>query len=287
MHGTLASLSALLLASCGGRVEQISGGLRFPDGLCTVGDTLLVSNSGAVLPSRSAPGDKGYIAQIVDGVVSPYYEADGTLSAPKGMAVSGDYLYVADLGRVHIIRRSTKDKEVIWLPTGEASVSDVEVVGDMLIVSVTGTGHLFALDLAQDGSPAGDEFQPLVSIPGASGLCYTDGRLFVATYCPEGVPPLDENVIYVIDDFVRMEPRRFVERAGQYEGLAAGDGCLYFTDWVGTPPLGRVSLSGAGEVEMIDIELEVPVESPTCVAVMDGAVYVVDMYADRVLRIKN
>ena len=45
---------------------------------------------------------KGYILEFTDTVSRVLIPADGTLSAPKGLLVKDDYLFIADVGKMAV-----------------------------------------------------------------------------------------------------------------------------------------------------------------------------------------
>jgi hypothetical protein len=89
-----------------------ASGFNQPENLVydSVGDVYLVANMGGGGPARD---DNGFISRVApDGrVISLRWIAGGvngaTLDAPKGLAIRGDTLAVADIGAVHYFSRST------------------------------------------------------------------------------------------------------------------------------------------------------------------------------------
>lgn len=276
-------VSVFIMLSCRQQPQVVNEGLRYSESVCAYADTLLIANFGSdELNPLTTPDSAGYIMQMVDGEMSVFYPADGTMSAPKGMAVAGDYLYVADVRRVHVVNLRTRRKYVLPLPSEDAFANHMAVVGDMLLLSVTNNGHILALDLRDDGSPHMSGFQLLATIPGANGLCYSGGRLYVASYNPAG-EPTEENVIYVIDDFDKpYNFTKFLSRPGMYDGLAVHNGYLYFTDWTG-PAVGKVSVADSSEVKLLDIELEQPLEGPAQIGFFDDKLVIPDLPNSRLV----
>lgn len=275
-------LTIVLATSCARTPKVLTGDLRFCEAVCAVGDTILITNFGSdSLNPLTRTDFSGYIMQLVGDELSLWYPADGTLSAPKGMAVAGDYLYVADVSRVHVIHRHTRRKYTIPLSSEDTYANHIAVIGDILLLSVTDNGHILALDLRPDGSPSLSGFQLLTTVPGANGICYAGGRLFIASYNPSGIST-PENVIYTIDDFLRPNPRPFISRPGQYDGLAADDKYLYFTDW-NNASIGRISLSDTTDLTLITPNLDTPLSGPAQLTLYSNRLLIPDLPTSRLI----
>lgn len=172
--GGLLTLAALALAACAGdgadtedgaamdtmggamaedtRVITVADiGLQTPESILhdTEADVYLVSNiNGAPLDKD----DNGYISRIrPDGsVVSLRGWIDGandgvTLHAPKGLALKGDTLFVADIDSVRAFHRTTGE------PLGARGVPNADFLNDLAVVD----GTLYVTDTGMNA-----EFQP-------------------------------------------------------------------------------------------------------------------------------
>lgn len=273
---------AIIATACSRTPTTVDRGLRFCDAVCVADDTILITNFGSTRLNPVTRSDSsGYIMQLTGDDLSTWYPADGTMSAPKGMALTSGYLYVADVCKVHAINRRSHRKTVIPLPPGSDLANHMTVVGDMLLLSVTGNGNILALDLRADGSPSQSGFQLLTTVPGANGLCYAGGRLFIASCNPTG-NPTGENVIYVIDDFTNPQARPFISRSGQYDGLTEYKGRLYFTDWNGGS-VGHVALADTTDIKLLDIRPATQLAGPAKLAVYKDRLYIPDLPNSRVI----
>lgn len=276
---------ALLFTACTlNKDTELSQNIRFSEALALFGDDLLISNFGTEeLNPLDTTENRGYIMRYDGDSLTNFIESNGKFSSPKGMVVVDSFLYVADVNRVNVVNLKTSPYEVsqIWLRGEDIFANHIVVVGDMLLLSVTNSNRVLALSLNEDGSPAADKFEDYFTVAAPNGMLYHEGRLFVASYNTSGTPSA-ENVIYMVDDFSNPEPKRFVERKGQYDGLAFHDGWLYFSDWVGAL-VGRVELTNPDNIEMLSPELEVPLAGPAQIAIKGNRLFVPDLPNSRVV----
>lgn len=277
----------LLCLSCAQKVTVVEDDMfRFCEAVYPMGDTLLISNFGSEQPDPLNRTDSlGYILSYCNGTTEMFFAPDGSMSAPKGMARAGDYLYVADVRRVHAINVLSGKRITIPLASEDAYANHIIVMGDMLLLSVTDTGHILALDLKPDGAPSIAGFQLLTTVPGANGMLYHDGRLFIASYNPQNIVA-DENLIYIIDDFYNPIPRPFISRPGLYDGLALNDNNLYFSDWNGAV-IGKIDMDNPENIEIIDIALDKPLSGPAEISFYDGKLIIPDLPNSRIIIFKD
>lgn len=185
-----------------------------------------------------AADDNGYISRVnpetleitakwIDGGAP-----DVTLNAPKGMAISGDDLYVSDLTVVRRFDRKTgKPKGAIAIP-GSTFLNDVAADGSTLYVSDSGL-KAGANGFEPTGSDAiwkisGDKPQKIASSPGAllrpNGLEIVDGKLWAVSF--------GANELYRIENgkkvYVNTLPK------GSLDGLVhLPDGTFAISSWDG------------------------------------------------------
>jgi hypothetical protein len=153
LHGTLLSGCALLMViGCGGGdaslgdaepgIEIAGVGFMTPESVLadTIADVYLVSN---INGGPADMDDNGFISRVSpEGEVLELKWIDGehpqmTLNAPKGMAIRGDSLFVADIDCVRIYNRVT------GLPAGRICVEGATFLND---VAVGPEGSLFVTD---------------------------------------------------------------------------------------------------------------------------------------------
>lgn len=172
----LAALTPALPASSAGAPEEIAG-FANPESVLVVGDRRFVSNIGAALDPTGKDGDGFISALAADGTLvalRAFPGEGGRLDAPKGMALAGGRLYVADIDRV--VGFDLESRAQVFearLPgSGPTLANDLAAIDDgRLLVTETLGGAVWVLDLA-DG-----RFTRLTdAVPGANGILYDPAR---------------------------------------------------------------------------------------------------------------
>ena len=165
----------------------VNEGLRFCESTYPYQGGILVANFGTAELNPLNTEGKGYIAFYKDGKTQVMVPADGNLSAPKGMFIRQDYLYVCDVNKIvvyHLTDKAEKPK-VISLPEGNLFVNDLAADGNYLYASVTNTDRIFRLDISNPAQPGQPE--EWLQISGPNGLLVRDGMMYVASYPADGV----------------------------------------------------------------------------------------------------
>ncbi len=264
---------------------ELTGGFRFNEGLTVYKNMVLASNFGTANLDPLNTEGKGYIVSVSGNNVKMFIASDGYLSAPKGMAVHQNHLFIADVGKV-VIYNLKKLKEqrprVIEFPEGELFVNDIAVVGDIILVTVTNTGNIYGLDatdINNVGKPA-----LMGNVPGANGIVVSNGFIYCASYDPNGNPTA-ANIIYycdIIGGKGKFEIKPLIPnlKPGQYDGIAITDdgNTLYFSSWTGDEDHGtiyRYDLNGETPVRKIDFG--VPFGGPADICIFDGMIYIPDL----------
>jgi sugar lactone lactonase YvrE len=212
----------------------------------TQADVYLVSNingspldkDGNGFVSRVSPAGELVELKWIDGA------AEGvTLHAPKGMAVSGDTLYVADIDTLRLFDRAT------GAPKGEIAVPGATFLNDLAPASAGG------VYLTDSGLKAGaDGFEPSgsaavyrvhadgtvetllkdASLPGPNGVAEDDGRVLVVTFGANELFTIEDGAKKVLgelpkgglDGLVRLSDGRWAvsswEGQAVYVGPATG-----------------------------------------------------------------
>lgn len=196
-------------------------------------DVYLVSN---INGNPSAADDNGFISRVSPaGQVQALKWIDGasptvTLNAPKGMAIAGDTLYVADITAVRMFDRTTgQPKGAVTVP-GAAFLNDV-VAGPDGAVYVTDTG--VNPDFSPNGKDAVYRIKDGVLSTVAAGAflknpngitILPNGRLLVVTFAPDGT--IYELSTSGAQSHIRRLPK------GQLDGVEAVSGqVLLVSSW--------------------------------------------------------
>lgn len=227
--------------------EKHTSGLRFCESTLPYKDVMLVANFGVEELDPLNTQGKGYISAIDNlGQISVFIENDGNLSAPKGMMVLEGRLFVADVNKlvVYNLRRKSDKPQIIQFPEGELFVNDIASIGNVVVVSVTNTGHIFCFNILDINNLAKVKLNLFADLPGANGIAVHGTKMYVASYNPNG-QAAPENVIYVADlmaEKTEFEPLIENLTPGQYDGIAiSNDGKrVYFTSWTSVDGTGAV-----------------------------------------------
>ena len=266
--------------------EIINEGIRYCESTYPYQEGILVANFGTAELNPLNTEGKGYIVFYKDGKTQVMVPADGNLSAPKGMFIRQDYLYVCDVNKIvvyHLTDKAEKPK-VITLPEGNLFVNDLAADGNYLYASVTNTDRIFRLDISNPAQPGQPE--EWLQISGPNGLLIRDGVMYVASYPADGVTK-EANVIYRIDNLKQPVAHKLTKVTGQYDGIAfSSDGkSLIVTNW--TPAqLSRIDLA-SGKMSPLPLKLEQPLIGPADITVKDGFIYIPDLPNSRVVVVKE
>lgn len=225
-------------------------------------DMYLVSNINGEPLGRD---DNGFIARVrPDGTVETLKWIDGaaedvTLNAPKGLALKGDTLFVADIDSVRAFHRES------GAPLGARGVPDADFLNDLVVAG----GTLYVTDTGVDASfsptgraavyrfgPSGAEAVARgESLSGPNGLAARNGDLLVAPFGSADVRRLtaggggaDEGEGTGAGDVVATLP------GGQLDGIIAlDDGGFLASSWE-TSTVYRVSADGEAVAVVENVE---------------------------------
>jgi sugar lactone lactonase YvrE len=214
-------------------------------------DVYLISNINGTPFDKD---DNGFIARVSPGPDAAIAEPawiDGknekvTLNAPKGMALVGDLLYVADIDTVRMFDRKTGE------PKGEVAIKGATFLNDV----AAGADSIYVTDTALD-----KDFKPAASqgvweirggkakqvakgadLGGPNGVLVQGDEVWVVTF--------GSGEIYKLGKGGKREAVEKLPK-GQLDGIVAGaDGRLFVTSWEGSavmsgqPGSWAVSLEG-------------------------------------------
>lgn len=263
----------------------VDNGLRFCESTLPYNNGILIANFGTEELNPLNDEGKGYIMYYKDGKTVTFIVADGNLSAPKGMLAQGDRLFVCDVNKIVVYNVADKSAKpvIIRLPEGHLFVNDLVTDGKYLYASVTNSDRIFRIDISGNKGYNPEEW---LEVPGPNGLLINNGNMYVASYPADG-NTTGKNVIYKIDDIANPKLEKFVDIAGQYDGIATStDGdYIYITNWA-PASLSKVSLSDRS-VTPVNISLENPLIGPADISVKEGYIYIPDLPNSRVVIVKE
>lgn len=292
MKKSLFILTVCALTACTPRTQPVQESLtpltdkiRFCESVLAHGDTLLVASFGTEQLNPLNDEGKGYILLFDDTLSRVIIPTNGSLSAPKGMLIKDNYLFVADVGKMMVFNLSdtTAAPQTVVFPEGELFINDMALdePNQTLYVTVTNTGNIYSLNVTDPAQAAEVPLTFYTNVPGANGIVIDSGAMWIASYPADGVT-IPENVIYYISNIASPQITPLFERPGQYDGLALSDdgSALYFTNWTG-PEVGRVDLT-TGEVDVLPIADSLT--GPARIQLQKDILYIPDLPGSQVIR---
>lgn len=266
-------------------LSVVNDGLRFSESTLPYNDGILIASFGTDELNPLNNEGKGYIMYYKNGKTETFIASDGNLSAPKGMFADGNRLYVCDVNKIVVYDTNDKSAKpvVIRLPEGHLFVNDLVYDGKYLYASVTNSDRIFRIDISGNGENVAEEW---LELPGPNGLLINGGNMYVASYPADG-NTTEKNVIYRISDMASPKLEKFVDIAGQYDGIAASsDGnYIYITNW-SPAGISKISLSDRS-VTPVEVNLDKPLVGPADISVKDGYIYIPDLPNSRVVVVKE
>lgn len=270
--------------------KEYTAKLKFCESTLPYKNMILVSNFGTQELNPLNQEGKGYIVSIT-GKEEPqiFIPADGSLSAPKGMVIVDNHLYIADVNKVVVynLKKLNERSRIIKFPEQDLFVNDLVAIGDLILVTVTNTGNIYGINTTRQFEAP----KLMGNVPGANGIAIYDTYLYVASY-DSGEKPSADNVIYY-SDFSVSQPQfsKLIKdlTPSQYDGIAVSeDGqTLYFTTWVGKNGNGgeiyTYSLKNKGNVRVID--LGVTLQGPADISIKNNILWVPELPSSKVHRL--
>ncbi len=235
----LAACQAESVARASGKIrapQKVIAGFSFPESVLIEGSDVYVANIGAKLEPMTQDGD-GFISKLnLQGELQElkYFPKTGTLHAPKGMAVIGSILYVADINRVVGFDRATRETVFELTVPGTSFLNDCTAKDDhTLLVSCTDSNRIVSVDVkaktVKDLSVQG-------ALNGPNGLTFdaTNRALYVVGMGSNNQPNGELGSINEQGTYTALCPHK-----GLLDGLVLlDDGSILFSDWMAFGPKG-------------------------------------------------
>ena len=229
--------TALLFIACGAisfsnlHAQKTITGFQAPESAIRSGDKLFVSNIGGEQPNPMALDGNGFISELsADGNIIQQKFNKSVLNGPKGLAITGNTLYTADINRV--VGLDINSGEQVF----ELNFPDAKMLNDLcsiddkhLAVSETINGKVYLIDIANKS------YNFLGSIYGANGLTY-DAKTKQLFACGMGMNMDGTGKLY--SNPLDSKDTTFTELpnspTGVFDGLEMiDDNNLLVTDWHG------------------------------------------------------
>lgn len=234
-----------------------------PEGAVATGDFLYVSNIGPEGKATAKDGD-GFISKVSkNGEVEQlhFLPSKDSLNAPKGMAVAGNTLYVADINRVVGFNLSS-GQQVFELKIPEAQfLNDIAAQNaQTLYVSATSSDKIARIDINKKSY----HFLDLPKLNGPNGLAF--GENSNTLYCVGfGTDNKPNGLIYEIT----LDPisRGIVNGySGHIDGVQYRDGSLYISDWIAFEKNGLIKKVDLASGDVSTVDLGQPLGGPADIA---------------------
>lgn len=261
-------------------------GLQYCYGTVWAGDRLLISNYGGNTLDPLNVNGNGFIMQLKDGVLSEYIPKGKELNSPKGMAVMGDYLFVADVNCVLVynMKNLSAKPQAIAFPDNNLFVSDVAFRDNFLYASVRDAGMVYMAEIKDPTKIAQvepDVFLPTVS--GPNGMAIYKDTMYICSY-PVNDSIGEQNAIYMVLNMLDVNPMLYKLESlpGYYCGIQYDpvSRMVYYTDDIN------------GQLRSIDMKVTGPENnkllfpekimlSPQMLTLANGKLYVPDLASSK------
>ena len=179
---------------------------------------------------------KGYISKLsINGKVLQQHWLDG-MDAPKGMAIKGDTLYVADMKQVHVVSIS-EGRIVNSLIAPKAKMLNDITIGDdgSVYISDLLGGGIYRIKSGIKHHTISMWFNPK-QLPHPNGLLWQDGSLLVASWglgMNNDFTTQTPGSIYKVDvNKPSLVPLASAKQLGNLDGITYANGSLYVSDWI-------------------------------------------------------
>lgn len=268
------------------QIQIIEDGIRFCESTYPYKGGILITNFGTQELNPLNTEGKGYILYYKEGKLQPFISADGDLSAPKGMFIREEHLFVCDVNKIVIydLNRLEAAPQILNFPEGNLFVNDLAAIRNTLYAFVTNTDKIFKIDISnvqQVGQPV-----EWLTIPGPNGLLTTDNQLYVASYPADGNTQ-DKHIIYRITNPEQPKLEKVIDIPGQYDGIAfsTDKASLYITNW-SPAGLSKIDLK-TGKTVPVSILLDKALIGPADITVANRQIYIPDLPNSRVVVVKE
>lgn len=215
---------ALATAAFGTQIEVDVNG--HSESVLVDGKKAYVSNVGNELKPTDKDGD-GYISLLNQKgkIINKSFLAG--LNAPKGMALIGQTLYVADVDEIKGFDTTTKQQVFSLVFDGVNFLNDITVKNaNTLFVSGTDSGKIYEVSLKTKA------YKVLADLPTANGLLYVNKKLFTVSLgrSPEQMFN-GGGKLYEINT-KSGKTTQLAQAEGILDGIQKLGDTLYFSDWV-------------------------------------------------------
>ncbi len=223
MKKTILSI-AFAVAAFGANIEADVG--AHPESTLIGGERVYVSNIGKELKPMDKDGD-GYISLLnKKGEVINKNFVTG-LNAPKGMALVGDTLYVADVDEVRGFDVKSKKQVFSLVFEGVNFLNDIATKGaNTLLVSDTGSGKIYEVNTKTK------KHRVIAELVGANGVIYEGGKIYAVQLAGSAQNLFGGGGKLVEIDTASGKAAELGGYTGILDGIQKVGDTIYFSDWV-------------------------------------------------------
>ncbi|MFT3687422.1 MAG: hypothetical protein QM783_21285 [Phycisphaerales bacterium] len=222
--------AALFAASfANAQIYKTTPGFKHPESVVSDGKYFYVADIGAELNPSAKDGDGQILRLDKKGALLNDSFIKEKLNAPKGLAISKNTLFVADVDRIVAfdLASGTKLYEIDF-SKDSSYLNDIAVWDNTtLYVSATDKSKLFKVNLTDKTY---SEVTTDTSISGINGLfCYSKGsRLYVNGWGSNNKP----NGIIGFIDLKNNKFTKLTSLEGYFDGIYVNKDVLYVSNWV-------------------------------------------------------
>ena len=224
---------------------------------------IFVSNIGKEMKPTAKDGD-GFISEVLaDGtIVKKHLTPQGTLNAPKGIAVVDDVIYVADIDRVVGFDINSGNPVFSWDFSQDTTfLNDLIAIEDrILLVSASDTGAIYQISL---GDRKITDLRG--HVPGANGIAYNaETKTVYAVGLGENFNGKG-NLYQLALSEPDAEFELIHSSSGFLDGIALLDNShIIYSDWVdiSKPTPGTIYLYDLSSKQTTTLALPIKISSP-------------------------
>lgn len=260
----------------------VSENIRFCESTYPYKGGILIANFGTKQLNPLNKEGKGYINYYKDGKMSTLIATDGNLSAPKGMFIRDNHLFICDVNKIAVYNLEAPQEapQTISFPEDDLFINDLAADGNTLYASVTNSGRIYQIDIANPSDMNTVTPVKWTEVVGPNGLIIDNGTMYIASYPADG-NTTDANVIYQITNLANPVAEKFIGLSGQYDGIAlsADKKTMYITNW---SPAG-ISTIDMSTRQVTPLIVKENLTGPADITVANDTMYIPDLPNSRVV----
>ena len=276
MHTLIKTAIVLSLVLSAQSQVQTVNGFHHVESVAADSKFVYAGDIGNKLDPSAKDGDGRIWKLDKNGKVLDSAFAKTMLNAPKGLAIHGQLLFLADIDRIVALDLSSGEKKYeISFGSDAQFLNDITAKDDStLFVSATDKNKIFRVNLHSKTYTALDFGY---EIAGVNGLVYdgTKNRLYVNGLGKDNQP----NGVIGYVDLAANKFTRIGTTEGLYDGIALDtkSNTLYVSDWVAFEKKGKILSIDLGTNAVTEVALAQPLAGPADFTLSNGKLIVPEM----------